>query len=211
MIKSQKQELFGFKQIILLTVIVTLSLTINNVYGDAVCPKNTKWDGENCTYIDTGEPIVFTDYLGNPVKRSEKVDLEDNQGQQISITKPQHEILADLMIIKPEFIEIDDMKGRALEQKILYDGEIPTNLTRNNYHFNQLIEYSIKNAEVAFDKVVYGKHIQNLEFGENHEQQMVYSKRYERSEDPVLQNDIVLENQRAQQTFLKNYGSFTNY
>ena len=195
----------------LLAIVVTLSFTINNVYGDAVCPKDTRWDGENCIYFDTGVPIVFTDYLGNPVKKSDESDQSTNQVQNIIITKPQQEILADLMIIKPEIEEIDDMKGVALEQKILYDEEIPTNLTRNNYHFNKIVEYNIKNAEVIFDKVVYGKQIQNLDFGKNNEPQIEYSKRYERSEDPVLQNGMILENQRAQQTFLKNFGSFTNY
>jgi len=194
----------------LLTVVVTLTLVINNAYADAVCPKDTKWDGENCVHLDTGEPIVFTDYLGNPVKRSDKND-QDNQAQDIVITKPQHEILADLMIIKPEIIEIDDLKGKALEQKILYDAVIPTNLTRNNYHFNEIIQYSIHNAEAAFDKVVYGKQVQNLDFGKNNEPQIEYSKRYERSEDPVLQNGLITENQRAQQTFLQTFGNFTNY
>ena len=195
----------------LLAIVVTLSFTINNVYGDAVCPKDTKWDGENCVNLDTGVPIVFTDYLGNSVKRSDKNDQDNNQIQNTIITKPQHQILVELMIINPEIKEIDDMKGVALEQKILYDEEIPTNLTRNNYHFNQIIEYSIKNAEAVFDKVVYGKQIQNLDFGQNNEPQIEYGKRYERSEDPVLQNGMILENQRAQQTFLKNFGNFTNY
>jgi len=193
----------------ILTVVVTLTLVINNAYADAVCPKNTKWDGENCVHIDTGEPIVFTDYLGNPVKRSDK-NIQNNQAQDIVLTKPQHEILADLMIIKPEIIEIDDLSGKALEQKILNDAVVPTNLERSNYHFNEIIQYSILKAEAAFN-AAYGKQIQNLDFGKNTEPQIEYSKRYERSEDPVLQNGLITENQRAQQTFLTTFGNFTNY
>jgi hypothetical protein len=211
LVNSQNQELFGLKQIMLFTIVATLSFSINNAYGDAVCPKDTEWDGENCIHLDTGIPIVFTDYLGNPVKNSDKSDQDANQVQNTVITKPVHEILIDLMIIKPEINEIDHMEGKALEQKILYDEKIPTNLTRNNYHFNQIIEYSMKNAEVAFDKSVYGKQIQNPDFGKNNEPQIQYSKRYERSEDPVLQNGMTIENLRAQQTFLKNFGNFTNY
>lgn len=211
MVNSQNQELFGLKQIMLLAIVVTLSFAINNAYGDAVCPKDTEWDGENCIHLDTGTPIVFTDYLGNPVKKSDQNDQDTNQVQNTVITKPVQEILADFIIIKPEINEIDYMEGKALEQKILYDQEIPTNLTRNNYYFNQIKEYSMKNAEVIFDKLVYGKQIQNPDFGKNNEPQIQYSKRYERSEDPVLQNGIIIENQRAQQTFLKNFGNFANY
>jgi hypothetical protein len=200
----------SLRQILLFGIITIFAFTINDVYGDAVCPKDTKWDGENCVYLDTGKPIVFTDYLGNPVKKSEKIE-ENIQVQQTIFVKPQQEILAEIMVKEPEIKEIADMRGKALEQKITNDAEIPTNLTRNNYHFHKIIEDSVKNAEIVFDKLVYGKQIQNLDFGENHEYQVIYSKRYERSEDPILQSGIIFENQRAQQTFIKTFGNFTNH
>ena len=195
-------------KIILIIIAITLALSINNAYGSATCPENTTWDGNNCIYIDTGKPITFTDFDGNPVNL--KKDNDDKPKQNIIITKPVYEILNDLIIIKPEIKEVENMSGKALDQKIMFDAEIPTNLTRENYYFGENIKYSIKNAESVF-YTVYGNDIQNPDFGKNYEHQIDYDKRYNRSEDPILQNTMIDEKKRAEQTFLKTWGNFTNH
>ena len=158
--------------------------------------------------MDTGQPITFTDHSGNIVKKSESTE---DTVEQIIITKPQHEILADLMIIKPEIQEMKNMSGTALEQKIQNDRIEQTNMTRENYYFKNILEWSTQNAVSAFNKIVFGKEIQNLGFGKNNKPQIEYSVRYERSEDPVLQQDIIKEDKRAQEIFFINWGNFTNH
>jgi hypothetical protein len=179
-----------------------------SAFGAATCPENTKWDGTNCVDYDTGEPIVFTDYSGNIVKKSKPKVQEDSSP--ISLTKPQHEILTDLMIKKPEIQAQDDKAGKALEQKIQNDKLVPANMTRENYHFQKIIEWSTKNSLIVFENI-FGNEIKNEEFGENNEYQIQYDKRYNRSEDPVLQQDILNENKRAQKIFFINWGNFTNH
>jgi len=198
------------KKIIFLAIIaLTLSLTINFAEGKASCPENTEWDGANCTYNESGVPITFTDYLGNEVIKSKK--SQDIILEETTITAPKHEILRDLMIIKPEIREIDDLKGKALEQKIKNDRMEETNITRNNYYFDKIVDWTTKNAVSQFNKMMFGKHVQNSDFGKNDKPQIKYSPRYERNEDPVLQNNIIQENQRAQKIFIINWGNFTNY
>jgi|CXWL01.1.fsa_nt_gi hypothetical protein len=188
---------------------MSFSITINSVYGTAACPENTEWSGENCVQLDTGKPITFTDYSGNAVKKSKPI-IEDST-QEIIITKPQHEILADLMIIKPEIQGMKNMSGKALEQKIQNDRIEQTNMTRENYYFKNILAWSTQNAVSAFNKIVFGKEIQNLDFGENNENQIEYATRYNRSEDLVLQQDIIKEHNRAQRIFFINWGNFTNH
>ena len=195
-------------KIILIIIAITLALSINNAYGSATCPENTTWDGNNCIYIDTGKPITFTDFDGNPVNL--KKDNDDKPKQNIIITKPVYEILNDLLIIKPEIKEVEILSGKALEQKIIRDSKIPTNLTRENYYFGENIKYSIKNAESVF-YTVYGNDIQNPDFGKNYEHQIDYDKRYNRSEDPILQNAMIDEEKRAEEIFMKTWGNFTNH
>jgi hypothetical protein len=186
------------KIIIAIIIAVILSLTINSAEGKAACPENTEWDGKNCTNNETGLPITFTDYSGNAVVKSK--DTQDIELEEITITAPKHEILRDLMIIEPEIRDIDDRKGVALDQ---------TNITRNNYYFDKIIQWTTKNAESQFKKIVLGKHIQNSDFGKNDKHQVEYAKRYERYEDPVLQYNLIKENYRAQKIFLINWGNFT--
>jgi hypothetical protein len=188
---------------------MSFSITINSVYGTAACPENTEWNGENCVQLDTGKPITFTDYSGNAVKKSKPI-IEDSI-QEIIVTKPQHEILADFMIIKPEIQGIKNMSGKALEQKIQNDRIEQTNMTRENYYFKNILEWSRENALYAFNKIVFGKEIQNLDFGENNENQIEYATRYNRSEDQALQQDIIKEHNRAQRIFFINWGNFTNH
>jgi hypothetical protein len=195
-------------KIVLVIIAITLAVSINNAYGSAACPENTKWDGNNCVHIDTGKPITFTDYGGNPINA--KKNNDDKPRQNIIITKPVYEILNELIIIKPEIKEVEDMRGKALEQKIIRDAKIPTNLTRENYYFGENIKYSIKNAEFVF-YTTYGKEIQNPDFGKNNEHQIDYDKRYNRSEDPILQNAMINEKKRAVETFIKTWGNFTNH
>lgn len=195
-------------KIVLVIIVFTLALSINDAYGSATCPENTTWDGNNCIYNDTGVPITFTDFDGNPVNL--KKDNDDKPKQEIIITKPVYEILNDLIIIKPEIKEVENMRGKTLEQKIIRDSNIPTNLTRENYFFGESIKYSIKNAEFVF-YTVYGKEIQNPDFGENYEHQIDYDKRYNRNEDPILQNAMINEKKRAEETFMKTWGNFTNH
>ena len=196
------------KIIIAIIIAVILSLTINSAEGKAACPENTEWDGKNCTNNETGLPITFTDYSGNAVVKSK--DTQDIELEEITITAPKHEILRDLMIIEPEIRDIDDRKGVALEQKVKQDRIDQTNITRNNYYFDKIIQWTTKNAESQFKKIVLGKHIQNSDFGKNDKHQVEYAKRYERYEDPVLQYNIIKENYRAQKIFLINWGNFTN-
>jgi len=197
------------KKIIFLAIItLTLSLSINFAEGKAACPENTEWDGTNCTFNETGVPITFTDYLGNEVVKSTK---SQEIPQEETITAPKHEILRDLMIIKPEIREIDDLKGNALEQKIKNDRMDTTNITRNNYYFDKIIDWTTKNAVSQFNKIVLGKKIQNMDFGKNDKPQIKYSPRFERSEDPILQYNIIKENYRAQKIFFINWGNFTNH
>ena len=193
------------QKIFFTVILLSFSITINSVYGTAACPENTEWDGENCILLDTGKPIIFTDHSGNTVKKSEP---DEDTVEQIIITKPQHEILADLMIIKPEIQEMKNMSGKALEQKIQNDRIEQTNMTRENYYFKNILEWSTQNAVSAFNKIVFGKEIQNLDFGKNNKPQIEYSVRYERSEDPVLQQDIIKENKRAQEIFFITWGNF---
>ena len=193
------------QKIFFTVVLLSFSITINSVYGTAACPENTEWNGENCIQLDTGKPITFTDHSGNTVKKSEPT--EDTVEQTI-ITKPQHEILADLMMIKPEIQEMKNMSGTALEQKIQNDRIEQTNMTRENYYFKNILEWSRQNAVSTFNKIVFGKEIQNLDFGKNNKPQIEYSVRYERSEDPVLQQDIIKENKRAQEIFFTAWGNF---
>ena len=193
------------QKIFFTVILLSFSITINSVYGTAACPENTEWDGENCILLDTGKPITFTDHSGNTVKKSEP---DEDTVEQIIITKPQHEILADLMIIKPEIQEMKNMSGTALEQKIQNDRIEQTNMTRENYYFKNILEWSTQNAVSAFNKIVFGKEIQNLDFGKNNKPQIEYSVRYERSEDPVLQQDIIKENKRAQEIFFITWGNF---
>ena len=100
---------------------------------------------------------------------------------------------------------------KKLEQKIMNDVKNPKNLTRYNYYFNDNKKISIKNAEFVFYEIVFGKEIQNPDFGKNLEHQIDYSIRYNRSEDPVLQNAIIKEQKHAEEIFLKAWGNFTNY
>lgn len=197
------------QKIFFTVILLTFSITINNVYGAATCPEDTKWNGENCVQLDSGIPITFTDYSGNIVKKSKSII--ENSTQEIIITKPQHEILADLMMIKPEIQNMKNMSGRALEQKIQNDRIEQTNMTRENYYFKNILAWSTQNAVSAFNKIVFGKEIQNPDFGENNEDQIEYATRYNRSEDPTLQQDIIKENKRAQQIFFINWGNFTNH
>jgi len=197
------------KIIFLVIIAISLSLTINSVEGKAACPEDTEWDGNNCTHKETGVPIIFTDYLGNEVVKSKKP--KDIVLEEIIITAPKHEILRDLMIIKPEIIDVPDQSGKALEQKITNDKQGPTNLDRSNYDFGKVMKWTTKNAVSTFNKIVHGKSIQNEDFGKNDNPQIEYKKRYERSEDPVLQYDLIQENLRAQKIFFINWGNFTNY
>jgi len=185
-----------------------LIFTISSAEAKSTCPENTQWDGNNCTHIDTGEPIIFTDYAGNAVVKSK--EKQDAVIEEIVITAPKHEILRDLMIIVPEIKDIDDKKGVALEQKVKQDRIDQTNITRNNYYFDKIIQWTTKNAESQFKKIVLGKHIQNSDYGKNDKHQVEYTKRYERYEDPILQYNIIKENYRAQKIFLINWGNFTN-
>ena len=185
---------------------IILAFTINFVEGKSVCPDNTKWDGSNCVNTETGESIIFTDYSGNTIIKSESQEIP---AQEIIITAPKHEILRDLMIIKPERVIVADQSGKALEQKIKYDKQGPTNLDRSNYDFSKIVKWTTKNAESEFKKIVFGKHIQNSDFGKNDKHQVEYAKRYERYEDPVLQYNLIKENYRAQKIFLINWGNFT--
>jgi hypothetical protein len=187
---------------------LTLAFTINFVEAKSVCPNHTTWDGTNCVNTETGESIIFTDYFGNTVIKSK--ESQEMLEQEIIITAPKHEILRDLMIIEPEIIIVEDQSGKALEQKIKYDKQGPTNLDRSNYDFSKVIKWTTKNAEAQFKKIVLGKHVQNSDFGKNHKPQIEYTKRYERYEDPVLQYNLIKENYRAQKIFLINWGNFTN-
>lgn len=193
---------------IIFLAIIAIAITINSAEGKATCPENTVWDGNNCTNNETGIPITFTDYSGNAIKSKNTQYIE---AEETIITAPKHEILRDLMIIVPEIREIDDLKGIALEQKIKNDRMETTNITRNNYYFDKIVDWTTKNAVSQFNKMIFGKKIQNAEFGKNDKPQIKYSPRFERSEDPVLQNNISKETQRAQQTFFINWGNFTNY
>jgi len=196
------------KKIIFYAIITILFFTINSVEGKSICPEDTDWDGQNCIYHENGKPIDFTDYFGNTATKSN--DIVQEIQTEIVITAPKHEILRDLMIIKPEIIEIQNQTGKALEQKIMNDKQGPTNLDRSNYDFSKVLKWTTKNAVSKFNKIVFGKQIQNSDFGENHQHQIEYTKRYERYEDPVLQYNIIQENQRAQKIFLINWGNFTN-
>lgn len=179
-------------------IFLTCSIVTNGAYGSAGCPEYTKWNGENCVN-DAGEQIVF------------KNSQEPKKQQEIIITKRDHEILNDILIIKPEIIQIEDMTGKALEQKIFYDVKFPNNLDRSNYYFNEVKKLSIKNAELTMNLMFNGKGIQNPNYGENNNKQIEYGERLQRSEDPVLQNQIIHEKKIAEQIFLKNWGNFTNH
>jgi len=194
-------------KILFFAILMTLVFTINSVEGKSVCPDNTKWDGTNCINAENGESIIFTDYSGNPIIKS---TIQEIPSQETIITAPQYEILRDLMIIEPEIVIVEDQSGKALEQKIKYDKQGPTNLDRSNYDFSKIIKWTTKNAELKFKKIVLGKHIQNSDFGKNNKHQVEYTKRYERYEDPILQYNIIKENYRAQKIFLINWGNFTN-
>jgi hypothetical protein len=196
------------KKIILIITFAVMIVAINSAEAKSSCPENTEWDGNNCISTETGAPIIFTDYAGNPVvksKESQETIIED-----IIITAPKHEILRDLMIIEPEIIDIDDKRGVALEQKVKLDRSDQTNITRNNYYFDKIIQWTTKNAEAQFQKIVLGKHVQNSDFGKNDKPQIEYTKRYERYEDPVLQYNLIKENYRAQKIVLINWGNFTD-
>jgi hypothetical protein len=184
--------------VIFSAIFLTCSIVTNSAYGSAGCPEYTKWNGENCVNV-VGEQIVF------------KNSQEPKKQQETIITKRDHEILNDLLIIKPEKIKIENMTGKALEQKIFYDVKFPNNLDRSNYYFNEVKKLSIKNAELTMNLMFNGKDIQNANFGKNNNKQIEYGERLQRSEDPVLQNQIIHEKIIAEGIFLKTWGNFTNH
>lgn len=195
-------------QKIIFILVAIITIPIINAFGAASCPDDTNWDGQHCIKADSGKPITFTDYSGSEVKKSEnKVEIIE----EITNAKPPHETLAELMIVKPEIQESHVVAGHALEQKKLNDKMGPTNMTRENYYFKSIIEWSTKNAASTFNKIVFGKDIQNHDFGKNNEKQIEYSPRFTRSEDILLQQDIVNEGKKAQMIFLINWGNFTNH
>lgn len=180
-------------------MLLTVSITTNNAYASAGCPENTEWDGNNCVNIESNEPI----------KISSKKN-KDKPVQEIIITAPVQEIPRDIMIEKTIIESIGDGVD-SLAEKMERDMVQPTYPTRNNYYFKDLKEWSEKKAELTLNNILGDKNIQNSGFGENNYQQIEYKERLTRSEDPVLQNQIIFETDLANEKFLKLWGNFTNY
>ena len=175
-------------------------MTVNSTYASSGCPENTEWDGNNCTEIIDSHPVI--------TKSSKKNN--DKKVQQAVILVQDKEIIKE-SIIEKSVKEIQNPRISLLEQKMERDKNKQSIPTRDNYYFKLVKEWSVKNAESSLDLILNNHGIQNPDFGKNTNPVIVYKERLNRNEDPVFQSQIILEQNLANEKFLKLWGNFTTH
>ena len=203
--KLKNNGYFKISAISISAIILICSGAVNSAYASAVCPTNTEWDGYNCISNEIDNTITSD----SDASKNKNHDSESKQG--MTFTGSANQIFSDLAVTKSEIKEIQNKKGVALEQKMSHSNQKTMNLTRENFYFKDVREWSTKNAESTLNIMVNGKDIQNPDFGKNNYKQIEYGEQFQRSEDPVLQNQIMYEKNIAEKTFLKLWGNFTNH
>lgn len=187
-------------------MILICSGVVNWAYASAVCPTNTEWDGYNCISNEIDNTVI-----SDSSDASKNKNQDDESNQETILTGSAYEILKDITVTKLEIKEIQNKKSVASEQKKKNSNQETMNLTRENFYFKDVRDWSTKNAELTLNLMINGKDIQNPDFGKNNYKQIEYGEQLQRSKDPVLQNQIMYEKNIAEKTFLKLWGNFTNH
>ena len=162
------------------------------VYGPSICPEDTSENNE-CVFYGT-------DILMFPI---------ESEDENITYEK---ELVDEIRI--QESIEIEDESIQSLkdviQQKSQNDYRNATTIKRDNIWFNEIIQRHDQIMQEINERL-FGN-MTNSEFGSNENKPIDYSGTHlSRSENKILQENILNEMDNAKLKFCEKFGEFVNF
>jgi hypothetical protein len=147
-------------------------------FAEVVCPEGTTRNPAigGCYYPDG------TNVMDKITKKSD----DDYPKTEIIITKRDYEILNEFILSGIPKFEIQNMTGKAMENKL--NDPIISVQNRNNYHFGMIIQDSRIKAGEIFQSITGG--VTDNEFGKNFQRQIDYSVWHERVKVTAKSSDL---------------------